>query len=331
MTYLVTGGAGFIGSHIASHLCSKGAKVTILDNFSTGKLDNLEGLRVRLVDGDIRDPAAVAEATKGVDTVFHQAALCSVSRSMKEPAPTHDNNVTGTLTMLEGCRKASVRRFVMASSSSVYGDSRTSPKHERLQPHPLSPYAASKLMGELYCQLYWKAYGLETVALRYFNVFGPRQDPESEYAAVIPRFIQATLNGHRPQIYGDGSQTRDFTFVRDVVSANMAAAESSRAAGQVMNVACGERWSLLELLDRLQLILDNRLEPEFQSRRAGDVLHSRADISKARRMIGFNPQTPFEEGLGITAEWYARQVFDEQPGMLRPAPHQSPLSMNGHR
>lgn len=317
MTYLVTGGAGFIGSHIAAHLCSLGAEVRVLDNFSSGKRENLDGLPVTLFEGDIRDPDFVATAMKDVDTVFHQAALCSVVRSMKDPASTHDVNVTGTLTLLDAASNAGVRRFVMASSSSVYGDSDVFPKQEDMKADPLSPYAVSKLMCEFYCQLYWKAYGLDTVALRYFNVFGPRQDPFSDYSAVIPRFVKAMVEGASPHIYGDGSQSRDFTYVSDVVQANIAAATSSYAPGQVMNVACGNRWSLIDLITSLEAILQRQTRPVFETARPGDVKHSQASIKKAQSMMGFAPDVKFHDGLRRTVDWFTAQ--EEVPQRKRMA------------
>lgn len=316
MIYLVTGGAGFIGSHIAAHLCSLGADVRVLDNFSTGKRENLDGLPVTLIEGDIRDAACVAAAAEGVDTIFHQAALCSVSRSMQDPASTHDVNVNGTVTLLDAARKAGTRRFVMASSSSVYGDSDVFPKHEDMRTDPLSPYAVSKLICEFYCQLYWKAFGLDTVALRYFNVFGPRQDPHSEYSAVIPRFVQAMVQGASPHIYGDGLQSRDFTFVNDVVQANMAAASSSYSPGQVMNIACGNRWTLIDLINSLEKILQRQTRPVFESARRGDVKHSQASIRKAQTMIGFAPEVMFDDGLRKTVDWFTAK---EMPQQLRVA------------
>lgn len=316
MNYLVTGGAGFIGSHIAAHLCSLGENVRVLDNFSSGKRKNLEGLDVTLIEGDIRDAACVAAAIEGVDTVFHQAALCSVARSMMDPAATHDVNVTGTLTLLEAARKAGIRRFVMASSSSVYGDSDIFPKHEDMKTDPMSPYAVSKLICEFYCQLYWKAYGLDTVALRYFNVFGPRQDPTSEYSAVIPRFVQAMVQGASPHIYGDGMQSRDFTFVDDIVQANIAAATSSYSPGQVMNIACGNRWSLIDLINSLEKVLQQQTRPVFECARLGDVKHSQASIQKAQTMIGFAPEVMFDDGLRKTVDWFMSQ---QEPQHLRVA------------
>lgn len=307
MTYLVTGGAGFIGSHIASYLCSQGESVRVLDNFSSGKYENLTGLDVDIIEGDIRDVACVNAAVAGVDTIFHQAALCSVAYSMINPVLTHDVNVTGTVNLLEAARKADVRRFVMASSSAVYGDSEIFPKHEDMATEPLSPYAVSKLICEHYCQLYYRVYGLDTVALRYFNVFGPRQNPDSEYSAVIPRFVRAMVNGTPPCIYGDGSQSRDFTYVNDIVSANIAAATSSDARGQVMNIACGNRWSLLDLINRLADHITCEADPVFETARPGDVKHSQASIEKAQKLIAFAPEVDFDEGLRRTVDWFAAQ------------------------
>lgn len=310
MNYLITGGAGFIGSHIAAYLCSQGQNVRVLDNFSSGKAENLSGLDLTLIEGDIRDADCVRAATDGVDTIFHQAALCSVARSMVEPGLTHDINVTGTMNLLEAARNANVRRFVMASSSAVYGDSEIFPKHENMATDPMSPYAVSKLICEHYCQLYYKAYGLDTVALRYFNVFGPRQNPDSEYSAVIPRFVRAMVQGVAPHIYGDGTQSRDFTYVNDVVQANIAAATSSDARGQVMNIACGNRWSLLDLVTRLETHIAGSKDPVFEMARQGDVKHSQACIKKAKKLIAFAPEVDFDEGLRRTVDWFSAQ--DEQ-------------------
>lgn len=305
MKYLVTGGGGFIGSHLAAKLAASGKdKVVVLDNFSTGNRSNLENVDATIIEGDLRDPACLTKAVQGVDTVFHHAALCSVAKSMEDPVSTHDVNTTGTLNLLEACRKNGVRRFVFASSSSVYGDSEALPKHERLPTSPLSPYAISKLVGEHYCQVYWKAFGLETVALRYFNVFGPRQYPNSEYAAVIPRFVSAILQGHVPEVYGDGSQTRDFTYVENIVQANMAAASCAEAPGQIMNIACGGRFSLLQLLDRLKLLLNKEFSPILHPWRAGDVRHSQASIERAQQVLNFSPRVDFNEGLRETVAWY---------------------------
>lgn len=304
MTYLVTGGGGFIGSHVVEHLVARGKDVRVLDNFSTGKRANLCGLPVEIIEGDIRDAVTVRRAVEGVDAVFHHAALCSVARSVADPIPTHDVNAKGTVVLLEASRDAGVRRVVFASSSAVYGESEALPKREDMQTAPISPYAVTKLEGELYCRMFHEVYGLETVCLRYFNVFGPRQDPNSEYAAVIPRFIQAALNGGVPTIYGDGRQTRDFTYVDDVARANLKAAGNREAAGKVFNVACGGRHSLLELVGALERLLRRDLAPVFRDARAGDVKHSQASIERARRAFGFSPTTGFDEGLRRTVEWF---------------------------
>ncbi len=328
MKYLVTGGAGFIGSHIAAHLCSLGADVRVLDNFSTGKRENLDGLPVTVIEGDIRDRACVASAVNGMDTVFHQAALCSVTRSMEDPVSTHDVNVNGTLNLLEAARRFKLRRFVMASSSSVYGDSDIFPKHEEMATDPLSPYAVSKLVCEFYCQLYWKAFGLDTVALRYFNVFGPRQDPSSEYSAVVPRFVQAMVQGVSPHIYGDGMQSRDFTYVDDVVQANIAAASSLYAPGQVMNVACGNRWSLIDLINNLERLLKLQTRPVFEDARSGDVKHSQASIHKAKTLIGFAPEVTFEDGLRCTVDWFKTRQEPQHLDVASPASRNQSAAIN---
>lgn len=305
MKYLVTGGGGFIGSHLTAALAASGKdEVVVFDNFSTGNRTNLKDIRCTIVEGDLRNPAALDEAVKGVDTVFHHAALCSVAKSMEDPVTTHDVNATGTLNLLEACRKAGVRRVVFASSSSVYGDSEALPKQENHPVAPLSPYAVSKLIGEHYCQLYWKSFGLETVALRYFNVFGPRQYPNSEYAAVIPRFVSAILQGRTPEVYGDGSQTRDFTYVGDIVQANLAAASSKDAPGQIMNIACGGRFSLLDLLDNLRKMTNIDVKPILHPWRSGDVRHSQASIERAKEVLNFAPRVGFSEGLRETVAWY---------------------------
>jgi len=326
MKYLVTGGAGFIGSHLAEELVRRGHEVTIFDNFSTGTLENLRGLPAYVIEGDLRNIDQVESAVKGIDTVFHLAALCSVSRSVADPKSTHDVNITGTLNLLEACRKARVRRLVLSSSSSVYGESETLPKHEDMKPAPISTYAVSKLTGEHYCQVYWKAYGLETVCLRYFNVFGPRQDPGSEYAAVIPKFIDAVLNGQSPLIYGDGSQTRDFTYVDNVVNANICAAESPRMPGQIVNIACEGRLSLLELLKNIGRILDVEISPEFRDARTGDVKHSQASIARAQELFDYSPGVDFEKGLKLAIKWYrqsgmAGKTVTQLPASVSPVLH----------
>jgi len=301
---LVTGGAGFIGSHLADGLLSAGWRVRLLDDFSSGREANIAHLRgdVELLRGDLRDAELLARALPGVEVVFHQGAVPSVPRSVAEPERTNDVNVTGTLRVLEAARKAGVRRVVFAASSSVYGDTPVLPKVETMAPCPLSPYALQKYAGERYCQLFHALYGLETVALRYFNVYGPRQDPASEYAAVIPRFARACLAGEAPLVFGDGEQTRDFTFVGDAVAANLLAADAPRAAGEVMNVAGGRRVSLNQLLREIRDLTHARVEARYQPARAGDVRDSLADLSRARELLGYEPQVDLRTGLARTIE-----------------------------
>ncbi|MFW5692913.1 MAG: NAD-dependent epimerase/dehydratase family protein, partial [Thermoguttaceae bacterium] len=291
-TYLVTGGAGFIGSHIAAALVERGDTVRVLDNLSTGHLGNMAAFqdRIQFFEADLIDAAAVAEAVEGVDCVFHQAALASVPRSVDFPLDTNAACVTGTVVLLDAARAASVRRVVYAASSSAYGDQPTSSKRETDLPLPLSPYAAAKLAAEYYCRAFTATYGLETVALRYFNVFGPRQDPKSEYAAVIPRFITAILSGEQPVVYGDGRQSRDFTFVANVVHANLLAADAPNVAGRVLNVANGTQFSLLDLLAAINDLLGTRVEPRHDPPRVGDVRESLADITLARQLLGYEQQ-----------------------------------------
>lgn len=303
--YLVTGGAGFIGSHLAEALVALGHQVRVLDNFATGKRENLAHLkgRIELVEADIRDLEAVREAMEGVEVVFHQAALPSVPRSLKDPLTTHQVNATGTLHVLLAAREAGVRRLVYASSSSVYGDTPELPKREDLPPRPKSPYAASKLAGEHYCQAYWSGYGLETVCLRYFNVFGPRQDPGSPYAAAIPLFASALLDGGLVRVYGTGDQTRDFTYVANVVQANLLAAAARGAGGTVCNIACGQQTSILALLSTLGELMGCAPRVQFDPPRPGDVKHSLADLSRASRILGYRPTTSLREGLAETVRW----------------------------
>ena len=305
--YLVTGGAGFIGSHIVEALVRRGDRVRVLDDFSTGKRENLDGSweEVEFIEGSLTDADMVRDAVDGVDFVLHQGALPSVPRSVADPARSNEVNVSGTLNVLIAARDAGVRRVVYAASSSAYGDSTTLPKHEGLPPNPLSPYAASKLAGEHYCRAFYQVYDLDTVCLRYFNVFGPRQDPASQYAAVIPKFVTMMLRGERPTIFGDGTQSRDFTYVSDVAQANLRACDAPDAAsGQVLNVACGERHTLLELVALLNGILGTQLAPVLSAPRPGDVQHSLADIARACALIGFRPEVPFEEGLSRTVAWH---------------------------
>lgn len=307
--YLVTGGAGFIGSHICERLLKDGHSVRVLDNFVSGKEANLESIGgdVELIRSDIRDAQTVAEAMKGVDIVFHEAALGSVPRSVADPMTTHEVNITGTLNILLAARDAGVRRVVYASSSSVYGDTEVLPKHEKMMGQPLSPYALSKLAGEHYISIFNRVYGFEAVALRYFNIFGPRQDPESQYAAVIPRFVMALLEGRQPVIYGDGLQSRDFTYVENVVEANLLASEAEGAAGKAFNVACGGRYSLLDLLGKIKEILGSDIEPIHEAARAGDVRDSQASIEAAALSLGYRVTVDFDEGLRRTVEWYKAQ------------------------
>ncbi|MBC7251104.1 MAG: SDR family oxidoreductase [Anaerolineae bacterium] len=304
--YLVTGGAGFIGSHIVAELVRRGERVRVFDNFSTGKEENLAAVLqdIEVVRGDLRDLEAVRRAVNGVDYVLHQGALPSVIRSVDNPLDSNACNVVGTLNLLIAARDASVRRVVYASSSSVYGDSPTLPKREDMRPAPKSPYAVSKLAGEHYCQAFTEVYGLETVCLRYFNVFGPHQDPSSQYAAVIPLFIAALLRGEPPIVYGDGQQSRDFTYVANNVQANLLAATAPGVAGQVFNIACGKRYTLLELLAILKEILHTDITPTHTDPRPGDVRHSLADITKAQQALGYRVEVSFEEGLRRTVAWY---------------------------
>lgn len=304
-TYLVTGAAGFIGSNIVEELVRRGETVRALDNLSTGRIANIQPFldRILFIQGDINDLAVVREAVEGADYVLHQGAIPSVPRSVAEPLLSHEANATGTLKVLLAARDAGVRRVVYASSSSVYGDSPTLPKQEDMPTKPQSPYAVNKLAGEEYCKVFAHVYGLPAVALRYFNVFGPRQDPKSEYAAVIPAFIAAALAGRRPMIYGDGQQTRDFTYVKNIVYANLLACQSDAANGQAINVACGESISLLDLMAQINRILGTNIEPVFAPARVGDVKHSLADISKAAARLDFSPTVGFAEGLSQTIQY----------------------------
>jgi UDP-glucose 4-epimerase len=303
---LVTGGCGFIGSHLVRALLDAGHKVRVLDNLSTGKRDNLDDViqRIDLIEGDVNDPIAVKEAISGVERVFHQAALASVVLSLERPLDTHHACVTGTLTLLHASVAAKVKRFIYAASSAAYGDQPTSSKRETDLPMPLSPYAVAKLAGEYYCQAYYHSFGLETVGLRYFNVFGPRQDPDSPYSAVIPLFVSRILSGQSPKIYGDGMQSRDFTFVGNVVHGNLLASERPNIGGRVINLADGGQTTLLQLLDILSKLLKRNIQPEFLPARVGDVRESLADITLARRLLGYEPQVRLEEGLRRTIEYY---------------------------
>jgi nucleoside-diphosphate-sugar epimerase len=309
---LVTGGAGFIGSHIAQALAARGARVRIVDDLSTGHRENIEEIKgdVDFRQSSLTDEAATRSALEDVELVFHEAAIPSVPRSVKNPVETHVACVDATFALLNAARQQGVRRFVYAASSSAYGDQPTLPKVEDMRPEPLSPYAVAKLVGEYYCQVFTRAYNLETICLRYFNVFGPRQDPSSEYSGVISRFISALLTNERPIIYGDGEQSRDFTYVADVVEANMRAAETASGIGEVINFARGERITLNELLETLKRVTGRTdVVAEHREPRTGDVRHSLADITRARELLGYVPQVKLEEGLRLTIDWWKQSRF----------------------
>jgi nucleoside-diphosphate-sugar epimerase len=305
--YLVTGGAGFIGSHLTRELAGRGHQVTVLDNLSTGKLENLQDLleKIEFVEGSITDLDTVIGCCQGVDCVFHQAALPSVPRSVKDPLLSDEQNVGGTLRVFWGAHQSGVRRVVFAASSSVYGDTEELPKHEGMQPKPMSPYAVNKRVGELYGAVFNNLYGLNTIGLRYFNVFGPRQDPESQYAAVVPKFITRFLAGESPIIHGDGQQSRDFTFVQNVVEANIAACDSSpEAGGRSYNVALGGRITVEDLCLKIRDLVGCDIQPEYDASRPGDVRHSQASIDLARKYLGYTGSISLDEGLQRTVDWY---------------------------
>ncbi|MCK5055843.1 MAG: SDR family oxidoreductase [Candidatus Aminicenantes bacterium] len=300
-SYLVTGGAGFIGSNIVSELLQRGQRIRVLDNFSTGKRENLFPFRgnpdFELIEGDLRSFHTVRTAVKGIDYILHQGALPSVPRSVEDPLTTNDVNILGTLNVLEAAKEFGIKRVVYASSSSIYGDSEILPKVETMPVDPLSPYALSKYTAERYCQIFSTLYGLETVCLRYFNVFGPNQDPTSQYSAVIPKFIRLICSGNRPTIYGDGAQSRDFTHVSNVVAANLLACTAEDVSGRVFNIACGEGYTLIQLVEMINRIAGTKVEPVFAEARPGDVKRSAADIRKAKQKLGFRVLTRFEQGL----------------------------------
>ena len=308
VNYLVTGGAGFIGSHLVRTLIARNKSVRILDNFITGKRQNLDELipSVELVEGDIRSLDKCRKAVRGIDCVLHQAALPSVQRSIQDPAMTNAINITGTLNMLVAAQAAGVRRFVFASSSSVYGNDKGLPKKEGNEGTPLSPYAVSKQAGEHYCRLFSLINGMETICLRYFNVFGPRQDPSSQYSAAIPLFITRIMNGESPIVYGDGEQSRDFTYVDNIVAANILASEAQKVSGETVNIACGERLSINSLLGLINSALGTDVPPVYAASKPGEILHSIADISKARKILGYAPMVSHREGLERTIAWYKR-------------------------
>jgi nucleoside-diphosphate-sugar epimerase len=309
---LVTGGAGFIGSNLAGELIRQGGEVRILDNLITGFRENLDEIQGEFdfIEGDLNDPASLEKAVNGVEVIFHQAALPSVPRSVDDPAETHDACVNGTFRLLTKAKDSGVRRVIYAASSSAYGDQETLPKVETMPPDPLSPYAAAKLTGEYYCRVFTKVYGLETFALRYFNVFGPRQNPSSQYSGVISRFIDALMRGSSPVIFGDGEQSRDFTSIDNVVNANISAATAGTGIGEVMNVANGERVSLNELLSVLNKIVgDTVADVEYKPERKGDVKHSQADNSRAVEHLGYKKIVGLEEGLVRTIDWWKNSRF----------------------
>lgn len=311
---LVTGGAGFIGSHIARALLDAGARVRIIDDLSTGATQNLDeiGGEAEFINANINDAAALNRAMQGVELVFHEAAIPSVPRSVQQPRETHDASVNGTFNVLLAARDAGVRRVVYAASSSAYGDQLESPKVESMRPDPLSPYAAAKLVGEYYCQVFTRSYNLETVSLRYFNVFGPRQDPSSQYSGVISRFILKLEAGESPTIYGDGEQTRDFTYVANAVDANIRAAQAPKASGKVFNIANGKSISINQVLEVLkQLTGRNEIKAEYAPMRAGDVKDSLANLEAANSILGYQPKVGLEEGLGLTLDWWKTSRFSQ--------------------
>ncbi len=308
MKYLVTGGAGFIGSNIVKELLKQGQDVRILDNFATGKRENILPLinnpHLTVIEGDLRSFHIVRTAVKGVDFILHQGALPSVPRSINDPITTNDVNILGALNILEAAKEFRVKRVICASSSSIYGNSETLPKIETMPVNPMSPYALTKYAQERYCQIYYNLYGLETVALRYFNVFGPNQDPTSQYSAVIPKFIKLMREDKEPVIYGDGTQSRDFTYVDNVVFANILACIAEKAAGEVINVACGKSYTLLDLIKMINEILGKNIEPHFAPERAGEVKHSLADINKAEGLLGYEVKVDFKEGLARAIDFF---------------------------
>lgn len=310
MKYLVTGGAGFIGSHIAEHLCNAGDSVRVLDNFLTGKRKNLEvlGGRAEVIEGDLRDINLCKQACRGVDFVLHQGALPSVPKSVADPVLSHTCNIDGTLNILLAAKESGVRRVIMAASSSAYGESPTLPKIETMKADPLSPYAVQKLAGEMYARAFSKCYGMETLALRYFNVFGPRQDPASQYAAAIPSFVTSILRGQSPTVYGDGEQTRDFTYIENVIQANLLAARAPKADGTAMNIACGERVTINHVIGRINELLGTNVKPKYVDSRPGDIKHSLADIGLSKQVIGYTPKVLFDDGLKRSIDWYRKNL-----------------------
>ena len=308
--YVITGGAGFIGSHLVEHLVNEGQEVVVIDNFTTGLKNNIQPYAdaITVHDIDMRNASDVMDAMQGADYVLHQAALPSVPRSIKNPQETHEVNITGSLNVLFAAKEAGVKRLVYAASSSAYGDTTESSKHEGILPRPISPYGVTKLAVENYCTAFYESYGLETVCLRYFNVFGPRQNPDSPYTGVMAIFIPLMLQGKQPTIFGDGSATRDFTYIRNNVHANMLALTAEKAPGEMMNIACGESLSMLSIVESINKILGTNIEPLFTEPRIGDIKHSCANVEKASRVIGYKPLVRFEDGLKETIEWYRQKL-----------------------
>src|SRR5712675_1792107 len=311
---VVTGGAGFIGSHIASALAASGARVRIIDDLSTGHQENMDEIKgdIDFVRGSVADEGALKKAMDGAELVFHEAAIPSVPRSVENPRQTHTASVDGTFSLLLAARDNKVRRLIYAASSSAYGDQPTLPKSEEMLPDPLSPYAVAKLVGEYYCQVFTRVYGLETISLRYFNVFGPRQDPASPYAAVIPRFLSALLERQRPVVFGDGEQSRDFTYISNVVDANLKAADSNSAVGQVINIANGQRVTINQVFEMVKKFTGHpHLQAQYAPSRTGDVRDSLADLSLARSLLAYEPRVQLEEGLRSTIDWWTSSRFSK--------------------
>ncbi len=308
--FLVTGGAGFVGSHLTEGLIARGHKVRVIDNFATGKRKNIAHLldKIELIEGDIRNPEDCKKAVDGVSVVLHQAAVPSVPKSVQDPVTSHQANIDGTFNMLMAAKDADVKRFVYAASSSAYGDTEVSPKHEKILPGPKSPYAVNKLVGEYYCRAFYECFGLQTISLRYFNVFGPRQDPASQYAAAIPAFVTAILEDRQPTVYGDGEQSRDFTFVENVIEANILAAGAPETHGEVVNIACGQSVTINAIIKQINELLGKNIEPIYADPRPGDVRHSLADVSLAREVIGYEPVVYFDEGLKRAIDWYVNNA-----------------------
>jgi UDP-glucose 4-epimerase len=308
---LVTGGAGFIGGNTVIELVKRGYAVRVFDDLSTGSLENLAEVKGKFefIRGDIRSPAALSSAMKDVDVVLHEAAARSIQRSLDDPLSSTDVNVNGTVNVLSAARDAGVKRLIYASSSSVYGDAKTLPLREDMPPSPLSPYAASKYIGEIYCRIFSRLYGMETLSLRYFNVFGPRQDPKSKYAAVVPLFITALLTKKQPVIYGDGKQSRDFTFIGNVVDANIRAIKAKKTGGEVLNIACGETHTVNELYEKLSKLLETKTKPKYAPARLGETRKTQADTTRAKKLLGYKPTHTFEKGLEKTVEWFRNKSY----------------------